>query len=455
MDDDKSDRKPVGPSGELAVPSGRLSRFLHLGRAAGSMMASGALEKMRRIPGGTEEALPHVLLTRQSAKALAERLSRLRGAAMKVGQMLSLEGDNLLPKEFAEALEVLRSSAHRMPDQQVRQMLRAEYGEDYLFRFRDLELEPMAAASIGQVHRAVTHQGERIVLKIQYPGVRESIDSDVDNLRSLVGLARLVPRGVDIEVFVEALKAELRREVDYERELEQLGAYRKKVEGDARILVPRPYPEHTTSRILALEEMRAEPLLTWAQGKSQQERNAMGTLLFELLLSELFRFGLSQTDPNPANYQVEPETGRLVLLDFGATRGVEPGVSLLYREAFLGIMDRDQLRLEEVVRRLGVDNPEYPEATRLIVSLALEAAEAFDDEVYDFGATDLQRRLNERAPAMKEFQGKLGAPPPEYVFFQRKLTGTFLLCRNLGARVPCRTLVERALLDRGFSSDEN
>lgn len=408
-------------------------------------MASGALETVRRLPQGQGTSKPHVLLTRESAKALAERLSRLRGAAMKVGQMLSLEGDNLLPKEFAEALEVLRSSAHRMPDHQVREMLRAEYGEDYLFRFRALDLAPMAAASIGQIHRATTHAGERIVLKIQYPGVRESIDSDVDNLRSLVGLARLVPKGVDIEVFVNALKAELRHEVDYVRELEQLQAYRALVESDPRIRVPRPYAEHTTDRILALEEMFAVPLLSWASGQARAERDRMGALLFELLLSELFQFGLSQTDPNPANYQVEPETGRLVLLDFGATRTVEPSVRHLYREAFLGLMARDRDRLRRIVLELGVHNSELPEATELIVDLTLEAAEAFDAELYDFSATDIQKRFNARAPEMKKFQGHLGAPPPEYVFFQRKLTGTFLLCRNLGATVPCRALVEKAL----------
>lgn len=444
---DERNRNRNGPGDELAVPSGRLSRFLQLGRAASSMMASGALETVRRLPRGAADGRPHVLLTRESAKALAERLSRLRGAAMKVGQMLSLEGDNLLPKEFAEALEVLRSSAHRMPDQQVREMLRAEYGEDYLFRFRHLDFSPMAAASIGQIHRATTHQGEHIVLKIQYPGVRESIDSDVDNLRSLVGLARLVPKGVDIEIFVSALKAELRREVDYLRELEQLRAYRELVLSDARIRVPQPYAEHTTGRILAIEEMRAIPLLTWSQEEPQAERDRMGALLFELLLSELFRFGLSQTDPNPANYQVEPETGRLVLLDFGATRSVDPGVRHLYREAFLGLMDRDRGRLREVVVALGVHNADLPEATELIIDLAMEAAEAFDTDLYDFGATDIQKRFNVRAPEMRRFQGRLGAPPPEYVFFQRKLTGTFLLCRNLAASVPCRALVERALSD--------
>lgn len=445
--DDRTRKPPPAELGEeLAVPSGRLSRFIQLGRAAGSMLASGALEKVRRLPEARGEALPHVLLTRESAQALAHRLSRLRGAAMKVGQMLSLEGDNLLPKEFAEALEVLRSSAHRMPDEQVRAMLRAEYGDDYLFRFQDLDLSPMAAASIGQIHRATTHEGERIVLKIQYPGVRESIDSDVDNLRSLVGLARLVPKGVDIDLFVSALKAELRREVDYLRELDQVSAYRARVEADPRISVPKPFALHTTGRILALEEMFAVPLLTWSRDRSQEERDRMGALLLELLLSELFHWGLSQTDPNPANYQVEPSTGRLVLLDFGATREVEPEVTRLYAKVLEGLLARDRVRLRDMVSELGVHNPQIPEATELIVDLALEAAEAFDNDHYDFAKTDIQKRFNARAPEMRRFHGQLGAPPPEYVFFQRKVTGTFLLCRNLGAIVPCRSLAEEALL---------
>ena len=428
------------------MPSGRVSRFFELSRAATSMMAAGAKESVRRLSDKASEAqLPHVLLTGESARLLAQRLSRLRGAAMKVGQMLSLEGDNLLPAEFARALEILRSSAHRMPDEQVIQMLNDQYGAGWSERFQTFDFEPIAAASIGQVHRAVTREGQEIVLKIQYPGVSESIESDVDNLRSLISLTRLVPSSVDLDAFTKEVKNELRNEVDYERELRMLQIYSKKVAGDSRFSVPRAVVEHSTSRILAMERVFSTPLLDWAKDASSEQRDRVGSHLFDLLLKELLEFGFSQTDPNPANYQYDTLTDQIVLLDFGAARTVDPEVASIYRLAFLGLLNRDADLIRQVIQALGVDNPEVPEATALIIELALEAAEAFDGETYDFRASDLQKRLNVRGREMVRYQSKLKTPPPEYLFFQRKLTGTFLICRQLGAKVPCRGLVEAAL----------
>src|SRR5690554_1238720 len=179
------------------VPSGRLNRLLQLGTTSARMAAGGLVEKGRRLKERAEQELPHALLTADNAKLLAERLARLRGAAMKVGQMLSLEGDSMLPKEFAKALEVLRSSAHTMPEAQVRGVLASQYGPQWHDLFSTFEMTPMASASIGQVHRAVARDGRQLAVKLQYPGVAESIDSDVDNLRALLRVARLVPSEVD------------------------------------------------------------------------------------------------------------------------------------------------------------------------------------------------------------------------------------------------------------------
>lgn len=439
-------QSPVDPKPQNSsrVPSGRLSRFLQLGATAGQMAASSAAEKVRRVAARAEQELPHVLLTAQNARLLATRLARLRGAAMKVGQMLSLEGGNILPREFAEALEILRSSAHTMPTKQVREVLEAEYGRAWPSRFRSIELTPLAAASIGQVHQAFTHEGEEIVLKMQYPGVAESIESDVDNLRSLLVMARLVPGTIDIDELVAEVKRELRQEVDYARELAQLMAYRAAVGDDARFRLPRAIEEHSTKHILAMERVPGVPLLTWAKTASQADRDRVATTMLDLLLSELFVYQLSQTDPNPANYLYDEAQGQLVLLDFGAARRVPPDVALIYASAFRGMAARDRDQLRGVLRDLGVVPEDLPEATELIVDLSLEAAEAFDGSVYDFATTDLSDRLAQKGMALARFHGKLATPPPEYIFFQRKLGGTFLLCRQLGARVDCRAALARA-----------
>ncbi|HSC88347.1 MAG TPA: AarF/ABC1/UbiB kinase family protein [Polyangiaceae bacterium] len=424
------------------VPSGRFSRLLQLGGTASRMAAEGAAERVRRLASKAEEELPHVLLTAKNAKLLAERLSRLRGAAMKVGQMLSMEGDNLLPPEFAKALEILRSSAHRMPRSQVEEVLRREYGKDYASRFGSLSLEPMASASIGQVHAATTLTGESIVLKIQYPGVAESIDSDVDNLRSLLAMTRLAPQGLSLDELTEEIKAELRREVDYGRELEQLVAYRRVAGELPGVRIPRPYPELSTSRILALERVPGVPLLDWSKTAPQAERNRVGRQLFELLLGEFFEFGLMQTDPNPANFFYDSERAELVLLDFGATRAVPPETSDLYRRAFRGIEARDSEVLRTVLDDLGFRTHERPGLTNALLETAFELSHTLEPGPYDFRTSRLSVRMNERARALREFKAEMIPPPPAYMFFQRKLGGTFLLCRNLGSVFDGREVLE-------------
>lgn len=439
---DKPDAKTARAASR--VPSGRFSRFLQLSTTAGQMALSGAAEKARRVAQRAEQELPHALLTVDNARLLATRLSRLRGAAMKVGQMLSLEGDNMLPKEFAEALEILRSSAHMMPEEQVQEVLRAEYGPEYESRFRSVDREPLAAASIGQVHGAVSHEGHELVLKIQYPGIAESIESDVDNLRSLLRLARLVPGGVDLDSMTEEVKRELRQEVDYGRELQQLQRYGEALGKSSVFRLPQAFPEHSTRHILAMERVPGIPLLDWGKHAPQEQRNRVALDLLRLLMRELFEFGLSQTDPNPANYFYDASAEQIVLLDFGAARIVPPDVALIYRNAFVGLATRDRELLRTVIEDLGVHSEETSEATEILLDMSLEMAEAFDGETYDFGATDLQQRLQRMGMKLRKFQGKLKTPPPEYIFFQRKLGGTFLICRQLRAQISCQRAIEEA-----------
>ena len=427
------------------VPSGRLNRLFQLGTTGARMAAGGLVEKGRRLKERAEQELPHALLTADNAKLLAERLARLRGAAMKVGQMLSMEGDSMLPKEFAKALEVLRSSAHTMPEGQVRQVLTAEYGPDWQDLFTEFELTPMASASIGQVHRAIAQDGREVAVKLQYPGVAESIDSDVDNLRSLLRLARLVPSELDLDALTDEVKAELRKEVDYERELQQLLAYREALGEHPGLRLPQPHADLSRPRVLALELVPGVPLLTWGEQAPQEQRNAVATQLLELLATELFDIGLMQTDPNPANYLYDADREDLVLLDFGATREVPPDVADLYREAFSGIAERDEARLRQVLLRLGIGGTaEDREASDLLIRIALEASEVLDEGGYDFAASDLPERLQALGKELRRYRTQLRPPPPAYLFFQRKLGGTFLLCRQLRARTNGRAALRAA-----------
>ena len=428
------------------VPSGRLSRFLELGAAASQMALGGAAEKMRRLAQKAEAGLPSVLLTADNARILATRLSRLRGAAMKVGQMLSLEGDSVLPKEFAQALEILRSSAHRMPEAQLRSVLEVELGKDWQTRFETFDFSPLASASIGQVHAARTKDGRDVILKIQYPGVAGSIDSDVDNLRSLLALSRLLPGDLDLDALAGEVKKELRREVDYEQELASLLCYRDLLGTQPGVWIPDGLPEHSTARVLCLERASGQELLGWATTAGQAERNRVAEVLVRVVLSEMFGVGYCQTDPNPANYLFDAERGRVVLLDFGAARPVPADITQLYRSATRALIQRDRVALGEVYRTMGTILGDDTPAAQLLVSMGFEVAEIFDDAPYDFAASTLAPRMRDRGMALIPHRKDLRPPAPEFVFFQRKITGTYLLLRQLKAVLNLRPILAEASL---------
>jgi predicted unusual protein kinase regulating ubiquinone biosynthesis (AarF/ABC1/UbiB family) len=326
------------------VPASRIERLARMGWMAGELAAGGLVEGARRFFGGETAGAGSALLSGANAQRLARRLAQLRGAAMKLGQLLSLESADILPPEFAEALALLRASADTMPSSQVRRVLGREYGAGWEARFQRFELEPVASASIGQVHEAVAADGRRLALKIQYPGVARSIESDVDNVASLLRLAKLLPGDLDLSGIIAEAKRQLRQEADYLQEAQSLRRYGALVAGDDALRVPGVHDDLTTRRILAMDFARGDPIESLAQaGVPQARRDAAGLTLERLVLRELFEFRFMQTDPNFANYFLEPGSGRIVLLDFGSTRELPAELVQRYARIVRATMAGDRL----------------------------------------------------------------------------------------------------------------
>ena len=214
-----------------AVPSRRLSRLGQFGRLAGGVAGGMLAEGARRLATGERPRISDLLLTPGNAARVADRLSHLRGAAMKLGQMISLDSGDMLPPELGEILARLRERAHHMPPQQLQRVLAAEWGQNWRTRLHRFDARPIAAASIGQVHRAITHDGRELAVKVQYPGVRESIDSDVDNVSTLLRVSGLSPRELDIAPLLAEAKLQLHEETDYVREGAQMEEQRNKPRG--------------------------------------------------------------------------------------------------------------------------------------------------------------------------------------------------------------------------------
>lgn len=225
------------------MPTGRLARLGGFGRLAGGVAGGMLAEGARRLAQGERPRMGDLVLTPANAARVADRLSHLRGAAMKLGQMISMDAGDVLPPELSAILARLRNQGYRMPPQQLDQVLAREWGRDWRRRFRHFEAAPVAAASIGQVHRATLPDGRRLAIKVQYPGVAESIDSDVDNVATLLRVSGLLPRGLDIAPLLDEAKRQLAEEADYTREGEQMRAYAARLDGDARYVVPTLEPE--------------------------------------------------------------------------------------------------------------------------------------------------------------------------------------------------------------------
>jgi predicted unusual protein kinase regulating ubiquinone biosynthesis (AarF/ABC1/UbiB family) len=431
------------------VPASRIERLARMGWMAGEFAAGGLVEGARRLFGGEAAAGASALLSTANAQRLARRLSQLRGAAMKLGQLLSLESADILPPEFAEALAMLRASADSMPSSQVRRVLGREYGAGWEARFRSFDLEPVASASIGQVHAAVAADGRRLALKIQYPGVARSIDSDVDNVGSLLRLTRLLPVDLDVSGIIAEAKRQLRQEADYLQEAQSLRRYQALVADDTSLRVPGVHDDLTTLRILAMDFAEGEPIESLAQaGVPQARRDAAGLTLERLVFRELFEFHFMQTDPNFANYFVEPGSDRIVLLDFGSTRELPAELVQCYARIVRATIVGDREAVRSAAVEIGyLPAEEREDRVRGVVDLIFVICEPFRHRgVYDFGRSTLSARVRDLGLDLAFRRGFLRAPPPETVFLHRKLVGSFLLCARLRARVDVSALI-RPLLE--------
>jgi predicted unusual protein kinase regulating ubiquinone biosynthesis (AarF/ABC1/UbiB family) len=455
-----SRRKPAASTRTAAparVPQSRFGRFASVAMAAGELALGGLAEGVRRLAagggaGGASSAT--VFLSADNARRLAARLARLRGGAMKLGQMISLQGSDLLPPEFAQALAILRSQAAPMPLAQLRRVLGREYGKGWQRRFAWFDEEPIAAASIGQVHRARTLDGRELALKVQYPGVARSIASDVDNIASVLRLMKVLPNNADIPAIAAEAARQLAQEADYLAEAASLERYAKLVADEPDLLVPRTHADLTTPRILAMDYMAGEPLETLADpAVAQVTRDAVGTLLERLMFRELFEFGTMQTDPNFANYLWQPDTGKVVLLDFGATMRFDATFVDAYARITRAVMAGDRDAVARCAIDIGYavegDPDELVDATVELIMLVCEPLRQRGR--YDFAASDLPSRARALGFDLGIRQGLLRVPPPQTMFLHRKLVGSFLTLAHIGARVDARSLV-RPLLDRLHSA---
>ncbi len=436
------DNRDAGQS----VPTSRAGRFARMARLAGGVAGGMLAEGGRQLRAGRRPAAKDLLLTPGNARRVADQLATMRGAAMKVGQMLSMESGEFLPRELADILARLREDASYMPPEQLQQAMEDAYGEDWETLFYNFDMKPIAAASIGQVHRTISPDGREIVLKVQYPGVVKSIDSDVDNIAGLLRLSGQLPDSLDIKPLLEDAKRQLHDEADYLKEAKFLQAFGELLADDERFVVPEVLPDLTRPNVLAMTYVSGSPIETLTDVSGEERDRAMGNLI-ELMLMELFELRMVQTDPNFANYLYRGKTGEIVLLDFGATRKFKVAFVNNYKRLARAAIDADEAALADAAERLGyATGEENSEYRALLVEAFLLVLEPLRCEgPYNFGSSDMLARMTELGEEVTAFRDFWQAPPMEIVYFHRKLAGMFMLASRLEARVDVNGLISRWL----------
>ncbi|KAF2738509.1 ubiquinone biosynthesis protein-like protein coq-8 [Polyplosphaeria fusca] len=433
---------------ESRVPSSRFGRLWQYA-GLGTSMAFGAVgESLRRVAGGTASAGTSIMLSPGNLEILVAKLSRMRGAALKLGQIISFQDIKMLPPEIHNVLQRVQDSADYMPASQRNKVLTDNLGSDWRELFDSFDEVPIAAASIGQVHKAVLRSTkEPVAVKVQYPGVSNSIDSDLNNLSILLTASRLLPKGLFLDKTIANARTELAWECDYTREAECQTRFRDLLQDDLDVfIVPKVFPEASGREVLTAELMTGIGV-TKLPALSQEERDWIGTQILRLCLREIVEFKFMQTDPNWTNFLYNKEKHKVELLDFGASRDypiefVEPYVNVL-----IAASKGDRKTIGELSIELGYLTGKESKSMRdahidSVLTLA-EPFQASGPEIYDFRDQTITDRVRNLIPVM--IRERLAPPPEETYSLHRKLSGAFLLCARLGSRVPCRGLFEKAI----------
>ncbi len=417
------------------VPVGRTVRAARLGGAGLGIAGNMALGGARELLSGRAPTLRDLALTPGNIGRLTAELARMRGAAMKVGQLISMDAGDVLPPELSNIISRLRSDADFMPPKQLRDVLDAEWEPGWMKRFQRFNVRPIAAASIGQVHEATDLNGRHLAIKVQYPGIRESIDSDVSNVGTLVRMSGMVPKGIELAPLLDVAKRQLHEEADYLREAAELQRFGTWLSGDARFAVPDFCEALSTRNVLAMDFLRGTPIETLDDADQAARDGALHSLL-DLTFRELFELGHMQSDPNFANYRLRKD-GTILLLDFGAARRVDPDIRSAYGTLLRAIIDKDRAGMEAGLEAMGAFGPLMGPSHRatFLDLLELLLGGITSDGWYDFGQSDLRREMTERGMALADDPAYTHVPPVEALYVQRKLIGMFLLATRLRARV--------------------
>ncbi len=417
-----------------SIATGRVGRALKI---SGIAMRSGRrllVDKAKDAlgKGNAEDPARGV----EMAAEMLQTFSQLRGITMKLGQMLSYL-DDALPPEARRVLAVLQRDAAPMPWPIVKAQLESELGGPWAQFFVSIEEIPLAAASIGQVHRAVTHDGRDVAVKIQYPGIDKAMAADLKNAKVLSLFQRMFMFSTDTKAIMDELEERFMDECDYRKEAEYQQAYRARLAGHPKMLVPEVHADLSTQRVLTTTFYEGCTLYEWMdRDPSPQQRAELTRLLYRFYIGSFYLDGLFNCDPHPGNY-LFTDDGRVVFLDYGCSRYFEPARLANWAKLCQAVFVDDRGDIEALSQELGFielgQKYDWAGFRELLRYLYLPYLTEGQFDFAEHGPEDTFRRMFIENPNLMKLN-----MPADAVFLNRIGFGLVSLLAQIGATMDCR-----------------
>ena len=381
--------------------------------------------------------LKSALISKKNVTATVDTLKNLRGAAMKFGQLLSLDETVILSPDLAAIFAQLQSSGYSMTPSQLKKVLNHNWGDDWLKHFKYFDVRPFAAASIGQVHKATLKSGEVVAIKVQFPGVKQSIDSDLATLKFIMKTSGMLPENFPLEHYLSQCGDLLKRETNYELEAENINLFSGFLNGSKVIHVPKVYNKLSTDQTLTMSFLEGRELSNIMEF-DQSVRDEISLNLIELLFNEIFNFKMVQTDPNLANFLLTRGGKSICILDFGACCRLSEDTHRLYKELLSVALSLDLNCIKSFLQEKNFIPQETSMAgTKFLENIiSVTINELSKDETFDFQKSKVfqlivQENLNLYFDLMPS--SVLGS---DFIFIQRKIFGLILFFRSIGTKLP-------------------
>ncbi len=426
---DDSDFKPA---------TGRFSRFARLAGLGARLSTEVVSKGVKKLAGSTEG-----LLGTAGAEKLVSTLGEMKGLAMKLGQTIAMDPDQL-PPEVRSVVARLQNQAPPMPYATVRAVVKRELGGYPEEKYAEFDAKPLASASLGQVHRAKTHEGQEVAVKVQYPDIGKAMASDLANLGSMVNV---VSRGMGIKeglAYFGELQGELLKELDYRDEAARARQYAMAAAVAPDLVVPEPLEALTAEKVLTLQMIQGETLkgmLERLDDVPNEERFRVSRLLIRAIWAPFLSSGSIHADPHPGNFIIMGD-GRMAVLDFGSVKQLSDQWLQVNRKMFRWILDGRKFDEVKLSREAGfIISCKDEDAVPFIQGTIEIACKPVQSRDFDFGTSDTNRlmRAHFLKHSLKIVQMR---PPTEGLMFYRALGGLIQDLQNLKARGDFRSVYE-------------